>query len=162
MSGPPDLVIVPGAAANVPEVMETMAAAFDPAFGEAWTREQCLSVLTVPGVWLLLARREAAPAGFALTRVVLDEAELLLFAVQPAQRRRGIGSALLDAVKDTARMRGASRLHLEMRDGNGALALYGAAGFAAVGRRPGYYKGRAGGIFDAITLSFALDTQIVR
>jgi len=69
---------------------------------------------------MLLARCGDRPAGFALARAVVDEAELLLLAVRPEHRRVGIGSALLDAVTVAARARGAVRLHLEMRENNPA------------------------------------------
>jgi len=152
----PSVDLIEGGAVDLDEVMATMHVAFDPTFGEAWTRGQCAGILGLTGVWLLLARRDGQAAGFALSRVVLDEAELLLLAVQPAQRRFGVGRTLLTAVADEARTRGATRLHLEMRDGNPAAHLYGAAGFNEIGRRKRYYRGRDGSPFDAITLACRL------
>jgi ribosomal-protein-alanine N-acetyltransferase len=153
-----------GSATDLDEVMMTMNAAFDPSFGEAWTRSQCAGILVLPGVWLLLARVDGRAAGFALARSVIDEAELLLLAVSPAQRRGGVGRTMLDAIADEARSRGASHLHLEMRDGNPAALLYAGAGFREVGRRPRYYRGRDGRSFDAITLACPLtddETKVV-
>ena len=150
------LDLVRGSAADLDEVMETMRTAFDPCFGEAWTRGQCSGIMTFPGVWLMLARRDSFPVGFALARAIADEAELLLLAVPPDQRRSGVGRRMLQAVAEEARVRGAVKLHLEMREGNPALHLYSAAGFQQVGRRPAYYRGKDGSAFDAITLSFPL------
>lgn len=144
----------PGGGGDLPEVMTTMVEAFDPAFGEAWTQAQCAGILGMAGVWLTLARSAGAPAGFALTRIVLDEAELLLLAVRPSCRRQGIGDDLLQHVLATAARRGARRLHLEMREGNPAMTLYNRAGFIKSGRRPGYYFGKNGRLFDALTLSY--------
>ncbi len=152
----PATELIGGGLLDLDEVMTTMHLAFDPAFGEAWTRSQCSGILGLGGVWLLLARRDGAAAGFALSRAVLDEAELLLLAVQPAQRRFGVGRALLAAVADEARARGATRLHLEMRDGNPAGHLYEGAGFHEVGRRKRYYRGNDGSSFDAVTLAHQL------
>lgn len=149
-------VLLEGSEADLPEVVATMDAAFDPAFGEAWTGPQCLGILGLPGVWLLLARLGGRSAGFALARAVLDEAELLLLGVRPAERRLGVGAALLAAVCAGARTRGATRLHLEMRAGNPAMALYGHAGFAEAGRRRHYYRGIDGRLLDAVTLSLDL------
>jgi ribosomal-protein-alanine N-acetyltransferase len=143
-------LIVAGSAADLGAVMRVMDAAFDPAFGEAWTRSQCAGILSLPGVRLLLS---ADGAGFALARTIYDEAELLLLAVAPDRRRAGLGWALLDAVADDARTAGANRLHLEMRAGNPAAALYAHAGFVEVGRRRNYYRGRDGALLDAITLA---------
>ncbi len=148
--------LVEGTAVDLDEVMATMHLAFDPAFGEAWTRSQCAGIMGLGGVWLLLARRDGQAAGFALSRGVLDEAELLLLAVQPDHRRFGIGRMLLDAVASEARSRGATRLHLEMRDGNPAAILYERAGFHEIGRRKRYYRGHDGSSFDAITLACRL------
>ncbi len=146
-------LIVAGSIADLGTVMRVMDAAFDPAFGEAWTRSQCSGILTLPGVRLLLA---GDGAGFALARTVYDEAELLLLAVAPRYRRAGLGTALLDAVADDARAAGATRLHLEMRAGNPAAAVYARAGFAEVGRRRNYYRGADGAQIDAITLALPL------
>ncbi|WP_454886781.1 GNAT family N-acetyltransferase [Sphingomonas oryzagri] len=148
--------LVEGTAIDLDEVMATMHLAFDPAFGEAWTRGQCAGIMGLGGVWLLLSRRCGRPAGFALARGVLDEAELLLLAVQPEHRRFGIGRALLDAVAAEARSHGATRLHLEMREGNPASILYERAGFHEIGRRKRYYRGHDGSSFDAITLACRL------
>jgi [ribosomal protein S18]-alanine N-acetyltransferase len=148
--------IARGGAEHLDEAMVTMREAFDPAYGEAWTHAQCSGILGLAGVWLYLARIDGRPAGFALARAILDEAELLLLAVPPASRRRGVGRAMLDAVADEARRRGAIRLHLEMRENNDAIALYRSAGFEEVGRRARYYRGNDGQSFDAITLACPL------
>ncbi|MEH3157792.1 MAG: GNAT family N-acetyltransferase [Sphingomonas taxi] len=140
-----------GDARDVATVDALMAAAFDPRFGEAWTRNQCLGVLAMPGVRLTLATVDDAPAGFAMVRAVADEAELLLLGVDPRFRRRGIATALLRAVIAEAQVTGIADLHLEVRANNEAVKLYTAQGFAKVGERRGYYRGRTGETFDAHT-----------
>ena len=125
--------------------------AFDPRYGEAWTRGQCLGVLAMPGVRLTLAYVDDEPAGFAMVRTILDEAELLLLAVAPAARRRGVGTALLRAVIGECAAAGTADLHLEVRAGNEAVGLYRAHGFAKVGERRGYYRGKTGQAHDAHT-----------
>ena len=145
-----------GVPADIAQVERVMAEAFDPRFGEAWTRGQCLGVLGMPGVWMTLARVEGVICGFALGRAIMDEAELLLLAVDPKARRRGVGGALLRSVIAEARGRGVNRLHLEVREGNGAIALYRGAGFAKVGERRGYYRVTGGRAIDAHTYSVDL------
>jgi [ribosomal protein S18]-alanine N-acetyltransferase len=134
-------------------VMQVMHDSFDPAFGEAWTGPQCAGLLPMPGVWLTLARIGPEVAGFALARVIAGEAELLLLAVGRAAQRRGVGASLLDRFISVAKRRGATRLHLEVRDGNPALSLYRGAGFEEVGRRRNYYHGAGGRLYDALTLA---------
>src|SRR5260370_21891053 len=116
-------------------------AAFAPVGERVWTRQDMAGLLASPGVagWALQSGDRAI--GFALCRVTADEAELLTIAVQPDQRRRGAGRALLAAVTAHARAAGARSLFLEVgADNPAALALYGHAAFPAVGRRKAYYQ----------------------
>lgn len=146
-----DIALADGTAADVGAVDRVMRAAFDPRYGEAWTPAQCLGMLSLPGVWLTLARTGETLVGFALTRAVADDAELLLIAVLPDQRGRGVGRALLRRAIDDAAARGAARLCLEMRAGNDATRLYVSEGFVKCGERRDYYAGRNGERFDAHT-----------
>jgi [ribosomal protein S18]-alanine N-acetyltransferase len=145
-----------GSPRDIGAVEAIMGQAFDPRFGEAWTRGQCLGVLAMPGVALLLAELDRAPAGFAMVRRVLDEAELLLLAVAPVARRRGVGGALLRAAMADAAAAGAGCMHLEVRANNPAARLYATEGFAKAGERRGYYRGRDGEVHDAHTYRRAL------
>jgi ribosomal-protein-alanine N-acetyltransferase len=147
------VILSPGRDADLRDVMVVMDGSFDPCFGEAWTFSQCAGLLPLPGVWLTLAREEDKVVGFALARLVADEAELLLLAVKPAGQRRGIGRILLEHFQDEAMARGAVRFHLEVREGNHALSLYEQAGFGLVGRRRDYYSGQKGDRYDALTLA---------
>lgn len=142
-----------GTTADLPAVDAIMQQAFDPRFGEAWTRAQCLGIMAMPGVWLILATVQGEAAGFALSRSIADETELLLLATAPAFRRRGVAKALISAVIATAKERGSSRVHLEVRSGNEAVKLYISAGFTKIGERRGYYRGPNGVLFDAQTFS---------
>ena len=147
--------VVRGTAADLAAIMPVMARAFDARFGEAWNESQCLGMMAMPGSMLFIAGGEEA-AGFALSRCIAGESELLLLAVCPEMRRRGYGRALLGEVVATARLSGARSVFLEVRSGNEAVTLYSSAGFAPVGRRPGYYRGSDGQIFDALTFRLML------
>jgi [ribosomal protein S18]-alanine N-acetyltransferase len=138
--------------------MTVMDEAFGGRFGEAWTRSQLGGILPMGGVSLMLAREpdSGETIGFSLFRTVADESELLLIAVIPSHHRRGVGGMLLDDFLDRARNDGVIRVHLEVRDGNSAVALYRKAGFAPVGRRRNYYHAHDGRRFDAVTLAHHL------
>ena len=149
----------------VDHIMEVMDRAFDPEFGEAWNRRQVGDALSVGNCHYLLLDEQGQTfeldcgeaAGFILTRNAAGEEEVLLIAVRPDCRRRGVASALLENLISQAYRRGVSRMFLEMRDGNPAEALYRKYGFEPVGRRPNYYnRGKKTGI-DAITFSLALE-----
>lgn len=149
---------------DVDRIMEVMTDAFDPAFGEAWTRRQVEDALLVGNCHYLLAGPDGAPpgpdspsAGFCLSRTGFEEEELLLFAVVPAFRRRGIGLCMLRRFALEARRRGVRRLLLEMRKGNPAEELYRHFGFQPIGERPNYYRTPDGSRIDAITFACLLD-----
>lgn len=151
--------ILPGTAVDAASVEQLSAAAFDPGFREAWSAQQLARGLEDAGTFLLLAREpRGALIGFAMTRAVAGEAELLLCAVAPPWRRQGLAAALVGAAMAEARRRGARRLFLEVRENNvGARQLYQRMGFAPVGSRPGYYRSVTGLAAAAITLSRSLD-----
>ena len=135
-----------------------MESAFDPRFGEAWSTAQLAGALGIADTWGQLGFVDDEPYGFSLTRRVIDEAELMLVAVLPAERGRGLGRRLVEGAMHKARQRGARKMFLEVRDGNtSALHLYASLGFSAAGRRLNYYMGAAGERFDAITMRRNLD-----
>lgn len=138
--------------ADTDRLMEIMKAAFDPHWGEAWTRKQIEDALLFPGTFYRLADAD----GFVLSRFVAGEEELLLIGVTPAKRGRGIGAALLERLFDDARERGAVRLFLEMRQNNPAVSLYERCGFTRIGHRPRYYTTSDGSRLDAITYAKSL------
>ena len=84
-----------------------------------------------------LGGRIVAYAGMWL---MIDEAHITTFAVDPAWRRRRIGDRLLMALLDLAVARGARDATLEVRVSNlAARRLYEKFGFRPVGIRPRYY-----------------------
>ena len=143
---------------DVDRIMAVMQTAFAPEYGEAWNRRQVEDALLLGNChYRLLAPTGAEPqdhepaAGFFLSRHGFEEEELLLLAVDPACRRKGIGSKLLILLVNDAKIRGANRLFLEMRRGNPAELLYKAHGFSPIGERHNYYRTLSGDRLDAIT-----------
>jgi ribosomal-protein-alanine N-acetyltransferase len=112
-------------------------------FANPWTREMYLAELRNEGVsFFYLARDlERQPIGFCSVWRVLDELHINNLAVLPANRRAGIGSALLRHVLDEGARMGARRATLEVRRSNEAARhLYERFGFSVVGVRHGYYS----------------------
>ena len=143
----------PGTSNDLDGVMAVMTTAFEAGFGEGWSRSQCAGIMPLSGVILTIARDDRGEVrGFALQRTISGESELLLLGVHRSAQRCGIGGRLLDHFVDTSRASGATRLHLEVRDGNPATAMYEGFGFAAEGRRSNYYRGSDGRLFDAVTM----------
>lgn len=117
-----------------------------------WSAAEFESLLASPHVFLT-----AAPGGFALGCLILDEVELLTIATAPEARRQGIGRRLLAAFEAEAYRRGAQLAHLEVAaDNTAALELYLSAGWAESGRRAGYYVRLGGAAADAVLLNKTL------
>ncbi|MGY2704613.1 ribosomal protein S18-alanine N-acetyltransferase [Nocardioides sp. HB32] len=95
----------------------------------------------LPTIGYLVADVGGEVVGHAVASVVGDIAELQRIAVDPAHRRTGLATLLLDAVIGAAWEGDADRLLLEVREDNaGALAFYAARGFVEVDRRRRYYR----------------------
>ena len=150
---------MPAPGDDLDRIMHVMERAFAPRYGEAWNRRQVGDALLMPHTRYGLIAPDGAPfvaegatpAGFFLSRSVLDEEELLLFAISPEFRRCGLGHRLLSRFIEEARSNGMKRLFLEMRAENPAGILYAAHGFLPVGHRRGYYHTADGQRLDAIS-----------
>ena len=128
---------------------------------QAWPASAFTALLTSPGVAALVAvtreEEDERPVGFILMRLAAGEAEILTVSVLPAERGKGVGLRLLEGALEVLRARGACEVFLEVGQKNApAKRLYERAGFAEVGRRPGYYRNEAGLNEDAVTLRRAL------
>ena len=122
--------------------------AFPP--GERWGPDAFALQLALPGAFGFVS----GAGGTVLARVAADEAEILTVAVAPEAQGQGLGRALLEHAMHEAARRGASSMVLEVSVANAAaLALYKAAGFATVGRRPRYYPGGADALIQRRTLT---------
>lgn len=147
-------------------IMEVMDTAFDPAFGEAWNRRQVSDALALPSTHAIVLdtsgrilaansqpQQDIQASGFVLTRCAADEEELLLIAVSPEHRRKGIAQLLIDHLFEEAKARGVAQIFLEMRRGNPAIHLYRKVGFEPIGERRDYYRLANGKREDAITFA---------
>ena len=114
----------------------------------SWSADEFADLLAHPGH--LLA---TGPDSFALGRLILDEAELLMLATHPRARRQGQGRATLAAFHRMAAQRGAATVFLEVAvDNSPARTLYGHAGYVQAGRRRGYYTRPGDVAVDALIL----------
>jgi [ribosomal protein S18]-alanine N-acetyltransferase len=150
------IAIIDGDARDIAGIMPIMQGAFDPFYGEAWTAAQCLSLLSLPASQLVIAQCEGIFIGFAMSRWVLDEEELLMIGVAKDKQRTKIGSILLQHIVDRARAQQRRKLFLEVRSSNPARSFYENKGFVSSGIRKQYYLGADGSQHDAITMTFML------
>ncbi len=134
-------------ASNIDIYLEQLLAIEQEAFAEPWTRADYLEEAARPiaHILALVDEKGAEDAPLLLAYAgfwqVLDEADINNVAVAAAQRGRGYGRQLLQAVLARALNLGCKRLTLEVRPSNApALALYQSLGFVVCGRRSGYYQ----------------------
>lgn len=112
-----------------------------------WSEQEFAEFCADPNVTLT-----QVPHGFALSRTIAGEADLLTLAVHPDHRRKGIAAALLGQHLAALIEKGATTVFLEVAVPNAAArALYARAGFAQMGLRKGYFAGT-----DAMTLRKSL------
>lgn len=145
---------------TIDAIMQVMDRAFDPFWREAWNRRQVADSFALSSTHALLidaqgnvAQEPGDTVGFVLSRLVLDEEELLLVAIIPEYRGRQLGKRLIEHSATASRNRGATRMFLEMRANNPAERIYRAAGFERIGIRKDYYRTQDGQKLDAITFA---------
>lgn len=96
---------------------------------------------------VIVAMQGTVLTGFAIMEYSMVEAHLVLFAVQPEFRRRGIGTGLLRWLIRTAEVAGAERIVLELRMNNSvARSFYESLGFEMFQEMPFYYREQEHGI----------------
>jgi ribosomal-protein-alanine N-acetyltransferase len=123
--------------------------------GWRWTRDRVMSCIRDQSTNVIVARRTPSAAGnvigFGIMRYQQrsddETAHLLLFAVAPAHRREGIGSALLAWLETTALTAGTGVICLEARLANGeARAFYRHHGYCERAQVRAMYRGVEDGI----------------
>ncbi len=126
-----------------------------------WRKAEIRSLIADPDTVVLCARRQQLRggsttsitasdhsnphdlAGFGAMRYEMDCAHLMLLAVVPELRRRGVGAHLLHWLERTALTAGIYRVELEVRTNNDlARSFYRRQGFKEREYLPGYYSGR--------------------
>jgi len=141
------------------EAASRLAAIHAEAFSRPWSTlefERLLGERSVVCDGLYLGR-STKPAGFVLSRIVLDEAEILTIAIEKQARGLGHARLLLARHLDELSRRGVRKVHLEVEEGNGpAIALYRRFGFQETGRRMGYYLKADGTRVSALTMALDL------
>lgn len=129
------------------------------AFARPWAAHDFEGFVADPAIRVdgLFLGAAVEPAGFIVSRQVVDEAEILSLALGRAARGHGLSRVLLAQHLNTVAHAGVKRVHLEVEEGNEpALALYRRAGFAQSGHRPGYYARPDGTRASALSMTLDL------
>jgi [ribosomal protein S18]-alanine N-acetyltransferase len=131
---------------------ERLAGLHAAAFRRGWSAEEFERLLIERNVVADRAMSGRRLAGFVISRLAADQAEILSVAVAASYRGRGLARKLLDVHLGRLAAYGISSVFLEVDEGNvPARRLYAGLRFAQVGRRESYYVD-AGGTGAALVL----------
>jgi len=110
-------------------------------FSDPWAISDILFEMNQPHSVSVVAIYDGELAGYASMRHIVNEGHICNIAVHESHRKKGIGSALVDALTAEAVAREMIGITLEVRIGNrAAMALYHKHGFIVEGYRRGYYR----------------------
>ena len=131
----------------------SIAALHAASFRRGWSEQEVEGLLTDRHVIAHRAMVGSAMAGFIMSRLVEDEAEILSVAVAGQRRGRGLARNLLNLHLRRLAALGARAVFLEVDEHNAAaIRLYDRAGFHEISRRPNYYPGAGGKAVAALVL----------
>ncbi len=112
--------------------------------GLGWTYRapRVAQLIRDPEAIALVTRDGARIVGFSIMTFGDERAHLVLLAVRPTHRRRGIARRMVSWLADSAAIAGMASIHVELRADNApAYAMYQTLGFAETFRVPRYYRG---------------------
>jgi ribosomal-protein-alanine N-acetyltransferase len=108
------------------------------AFCDPWP-EAAFSADILQHAWILEVDDQLC--GYIIYHLVLDEAIILNFAIDPDMRRQGHGTHLLSRTLSELEQSGYTRFYLDVRRSNrAAIQLYEKHGFMCLGIRKSYYN----------------------
>lgn len=115
-----------------------------------WTLKQFEDAVTAYQSTVIEVQGQVA--GFCILQPVLDEANLLLMAIDPAQQGQGLGYQLLE-VSVAMLKNNPVQIFLEVRESNlAAIKLYEKSGFHQIDLRKNYYPNSNGSREHAIIM----------
>lgn len=112
-----------------------------------WRKERVAAAIADAQTNVAVIGGATAIIAFGIMSYLDEDAHLLLLAVRRAHQRKGIGSAILTWLEDTARAAGAERIRVEARRDNGAArSFYNEHGYHELMIKTGMYSGMVDGI----------------
>lgn len=110
-------------------------------FHDPWSEASIASELSNSLSLWLVALDGGRVVGYVGSQSVLDGADMMNIAVDPAYRRMGVAEELVKRLIEKLQKKGVICLALEVRISNfAAISLYDKMGFSVAGKRPGYYR----------------------
>ncbi|WP_458759109.1 ribosomal protein S18-alanine N-acetyltransferase [Afipia sp. TerB] len=137
----------------VPRDAAALSALHRASFHRGWSAGEFEQMLSERNTLAHRLRLGGQVAGFIVSRIAADEAEILSVAVAAKYRGRGLSRELLRTHLGYLAGYGLKTVFLEVEENNRpARALYERAGFQTVGRRERYYKDAGGEQLNALVM----------
>jgi ribosomal protein S18 acetylase RimI-like enzyme len=146
MSSGPRMIIIPNVslatASDARSIAEMSRDYVEYGLGWSWTPARVLKAIQDRATNVAVIRENGFVLGFGIMRYGEQRAHLTLLAVQPSERKRGLGAVLLSWLEKSAITAGIERVQLEARADNPvAIAFYRDQGYEQTGTGHGYYRG---------------------
>lgn len=110
-------------------------------FSSPWSEGAFLDSMKDAGALFFVCEEDGRTLGYAGGICVADECSVTNVAVSAEFRRRGVATALLDALESECAVRGVTDVFLEVRVSNDpAISAYEGRGYVRVGNRRGFYR----------------------
>lgn len=118
-----------------------LAALENSCFSKPWSEQALAEGLAREDARYFAADVDGNVVGYLGAHNVFGDVSVTNIAVDPAYRRQGVATTLLNALLKSAKEEGASRVLLEVRVSNeAAITLYEKAGFRRLCVRPRFYE----------------------
>ena len=106
-----------------------------------WTKKQWKYEFNKRGVKVVGILLKKKIIGIYAIQIIIDEAQINYFSINPKYRRKGYGSCLMSYLIKQCEKLSIKRILLEVSDANSiAEVFYSKFDFMTVGRRKNYYK----------------------
>lgn len=113
----------------------------------SWSLESYINEYNNPIAKYLVVEAEDQVVGFAGIWCVVDEAQVMNVGILGEYRQNGLGTLLMEALVNAARVQGCSCMTLEVKETNmAAICLYKKMGFSATSIRENYYPDHVNGL----------------
>lgn len=136
-----DFIIITASIVDTADLAALHKVCFSDGLERPWlAKDFTLSLKTQTNTCFILKKGSQA-VGYLLLQLVIDEAEIISFGIDPTHQRKGLASKLLTHLLQWLTERNVGRIILEVREDNyGAIYFYKAFRFEEIGFRKKYYK----------------------
>lgn len=109
-------------------------------FADGWTEDMIASGFEHERLNAFSVKEGAQIIGVITYSIAGDTADIEDVVVDANHRRKGVATALVNAVVDSVKMESVCKIFLEVREGNeGAIAFYKTQNFVEINKRKNYY-----------------------